>query len=109
MKNFEKQQSNENFNHQENVINTFKELGYTNIKVQTSLTNGISHYVRFEVAVLNANKLFMDMDVLGDFTDIEVRVSDHYSNLYKFGSSKNKMTMASLMQLRKTGAIAMNN
>lgn len=109
MKTFEKQPANENFNHQEGVRKLFNDLGYSNVKIETSLTNGISHYVRFEVAVLNENKLFHDMDVGGDFTDIEVRVSDHSSNLDRFGNSKNKMTMKSLLDLRDTGAISKTN
>jgi len=109
MRTFQKQEANENFNHQEGVRKLFNDLGYSNVKIETSLTNGISHYVRFEVAVLNENKLFHDMFVWDGFADIEVRISDHYSNLDRFGSSKNKMTMACLLDLRHTGAIAKTN
>jgi hypothetical protein len=109
MKTFQKQEANINFDHQAEVRKMFSDLGYSNVKIETSLINGISHYVRFEVLVLNENKLFHDMDVWGDYTDIEVRVSDHASNLNKFGNAKNKMTMNSLLKLRETGAISLSN
>lgn len=109
MKKFKKNKPNENFDHKESVIKKFSDLGYNNVKIETFLTNGISYYVSFEVLVLNEKKLFMDMDVWGEYTDIQVRISDHYSNLDKFGNSKNKMTMACLIDLRESGAISKTN
>lgn len=109
MTTFTKQEANTDFDHQAGVKKIFSDLGYSNIKIETSLANGISHYIRFEVLILNENKLFHDMDVWGDWTDIEVRISDHSSNLSKFGNSKNKMTMECLLKLRETGAISLNN
>lgn len=106
---FKKQTANENFNHQENVINKFFKMGYSNVRVTTSLLNGVSNYVTFEVKVLNKNKLFMDMDFFGDYTEIKVRISDHRSNLDRFGSSKNTMTMSCLEILRESGAIDLIN
>ena len=110
MKTFNKQEANQDFNHQESIVKTFLDLGYTDVKIETFLVNGVSHYVRFDVDVLNAGKLFHEMDIWEDnTTSIEIRISDHFSNLDKFGVSKNKMTMSNLMQLRETGAISKNN
>ena len=107
---FEKQEFNQDFDHQSEIINMFNEMGYTKINVDTCLTNGLSHYVRLTVEVLNAKNLWCDMYVNDDnTTDITIRISDHSSNLSRFGAVGNKMDMRHFKKLIQSGAIANNN
>ena len=108
---FEKTTYNENFDHQSEVKKIFSEMGYTNFKIETSLTNGCSHYISLNVEVLNEGKCYADMFVYENKTSIQVRISDHFSGLEKNcgGVCGNKMTLNAFKKLIQTGAIAKSN
>lgn len=109
MSTFTKAIANENFNHQAEVIKTFKELGFNDIKIKTSFTNGVSHYVNvLDFKVINEGRLYGEMFVYDGETSIEVRISDHVSNLDTIcgGVSGNRMNLESFKNLINTGAIA---
>ena len=59
------------------------EMGYSNVNVETCLTNGLSHYVRLNVEVLNEGKCFANMFIYNGKTEITIRISDHASGLEK--------------------------
>ena len=104
---FEKQAYNPKFDHTTPIVSKFNELGYSNIRVQTSLANGLSHYVYLSVKVLDKDKIYTDMWVMDDKVNLTIRISDHLSGLEMHcgGVSGNKMTMAAFQRLIKTGAI----
>ena len=107
---FEKQEFNQDFDHQSEIIKMFSEMGYTKISIDTCFTNGLSHYVRLTVEVLNDKNCWCDMYINDDnTTDITVRISDHSSNLSRFGVVGNKMDMIHFKKLIQSGAIANNN
>ena len=108
---FEKKEFNSNFDHTTSIINMMNEMGYSSVKVETCLTNGLSHYVTLNVEVLNENKCYSDMFVFENKTFIVIRISDHSSNLEKIcgGVNGNKMTMTAFKKLIETGAIKSNN
>jgi len=85
----------------------FNEMGFTNVKVVTCLTNGLSHYVSLNVDVLNEGKCYADMFIYDGKTNITVRISDHKSGLEKNcdGVCGNKMTMFAFKKLISTQAI----
>jgi len=86
-------------------------MGFSNIKIQTSLTNGLSQYITLTVNVLNEGKTYADMFVNNGKTTIKIRISDHDSGLEKNcnGVSGNTMTMYAFKRLIETGAIEGNN
>jgi hypothetical protein len=108
---FEKLQYNTNYDHTTPVVKMFNEMGYSNVKVTTSLANGLSHYVKLSVQVLNEGKTYAEMFIYNNITDIEVRISDHLSGLEKNcgGVCRNKMSFQAFNKLRSTGAIALVN
>ena len=108
---FEKQEFNTEFDHTSNVVKMFNEMGYSNIKVETCFTNGLSIYVTLTVEVLNEGKCWMNMFVSNKRATIKVRISDHISGLEKNcnGVSGNTMTMNMFRKLINTGAIKNNN
>lgn len=110
MKAFQKQEFNQRFNHAEKIQNDFLNLGFSKVKVDVCLTNGCSIYVKLDVEVLNANKLYASMFVWENETDVVVRISDHNSGLERSGGvSGNNMTMNAFLKLIETGAIASKN
>ena len=109
MKTFEKQEANEKFNHAEGVIKMFAELGFTNVDVKTCTTNGLTHYVSIKVDVLNENKLWADMYTWNGMAFPTVRISDHSSNIDKFGCVGDVMNLNHFKMLIKNGAIKSNN
>jgi len=108
---FQKAEYNSNYDHTTPVVKMFNKMGYSNVKVSTCLTNGLSHYVKLTVAVLNEGKTYAEMFLYNGITDIEVRVSDHLSGLEKNcrGVCRNKMSLQAFEKLRNTGAIALIN
>lgn len=108
---FEKHEFTENFDHSTPVIVMMNKMGYSNVSVETCLTNGLSHYIRLNVEVLNEGKCWADMFVYNGKTDITIRISNHDSGLERNcgGVCGNKMTMAAFKQLIATGAIKNNN
>jgi len=107
---FEKQEFNTDFDYNSEITKQFNELGYTKIKIVSCFTNGLSHYVSLNVAVLNSRNCWSEMYINeNNTTDITVRISNHDSNLSRFGIVGNKMTMANFNKLILTGAIKNNN
>lgn len=107
---FEKQEFNQDFDHQSEITKLFNEMGYTKFKIETCFTNGLSHYVNLNVTVLNDKNCWCDMYINeNNTTDITVRISDHSSNLSRFGVVGNKMDMKHFKKLIQSGAIVNNN
>lgn len=109
---FEKQEYNKNYSNEDNVVEIFKNLGFNDININTSTTNGMSHYVRVnDFEILNEMKLYSDMFIFDGQTDITVRISDHISNLDTIcgGVSGNKMNLNAFKKLIETGAISPKN
>jgi len=104
MKNtFKKREANQAFDHQSKIVELFAQMGFNDIEIKTSTTNGISHYVNiYDFTVVNENRLYAEMFVFEGKTDITVRISDHQSNLKKSG---NKMNLTAFKNLIKNGAI----
>jgi hypothetical protein len=108
---FEKTVFSSEYDHTTPVVAMMNEMGYTNVKVETCLTNGLSHYVILNVEVLNEGNCWRDMFVYGGKTDITIRISDHVSGLEKNcgGVCGNKMSMFAFKKLIATGAIKATN
>ena len=108
---FEKSEFNAEYDHTTPVVAMRNEMGYSNVKVETCLTNGLSHYVRLNVEVLNDGKCWADMFIYDGKTDITIRISDHVSGLEKncVGVCGNKMSMFAFKKLIATGAIKATN
>ena len=105
---FEKTQFNNDFDHQAEIVETFKSLGFEDIKIETSMTNGVSHYITINnLKVLNEEKLYSEMVVFEGETFINVRISDHTSNLDTIcnGVSGNQMNLNAFKNLIRKGAI----
>ncbi len=109
MTKFKKQEFNEDYDHQLAVTKMFAEMGFNDLKITTSTTNGLSHYVDvYDFEVVNEDKLYSQMFVFEGKTNITVRISDHVSNLDTIckGVSGNKMNLQAFKGLIESGAIA---
>jgi hypothetical protein len=108
---FEKQEFNADFDHTTPIVEMMNKMGYSNVKVETCLTNGLSHYVTLNVDVLNEGKCWADMFIYDGKTSITIRISDHISGLEKNcgGVCGNKMSMLAFKKLIATGAIKATN
>jgi hypothetical protein len=109
---FVKTEFSESFNHEEKISQKFREMGYNNFKIKTVLTNGCSHYVSLCVNVANDKKLPFDSFTFDGKIVLSVRISDHDSNLEKFGGwegGSNKCSLLFFYNLREKGAIELNN
>ena len=91
---FNKQNFNEGAVSKEDYIAKFNALGFSPTKVEICFTNGCSAYISLNVNVLNENKMYADVFVYEGKSSLQVRVSDHISNLEKIcgGVSGNKMS-----------------
>ena len=88
---------NQEFDHQSEIKETFKSLGFDEISIQTCLTNGISHYVSVNLDVLDEGRMPMEIFVFENIASVQVRISDHVSNLERFGGvAGNKISMMAL-------------
>lgn len=108
MANFEKVEFDRNFDYESQIKNEFLALGFKNTDVQTSFTNGLSHYVYVVANVGIEGKLPMSVFVWENGTvRIIVRISDHNSGLENNsrGVSGNTMTMDVFKKLIEVGAI----
>ena len=106
---FIKTDFNKDFNYESEVIDIFLKLGFNNIEITTSKTNGLSHYISvLDFKVLDEKKLYSEMAVFEGETFINVRISDHVSNLDTIcgGVNGNKMNLNAFENLIKTGAIS---
>lgn len=109
---FTKKEFSKDFDHQERITKIFSDLGFNDIVIKTSDTNGLSHYVSVnDFIVVNEMKLYDEMFVFEGDTYITVRISDHTSNLDTIcgGVSGNKMNLRAFKHLIETGAIAPKN
>ena len=104
---FEKQKFNDQVINEADYVKMFAELGFEAKKVEISFTNGCSAYVTLNVNVLNEGKMWADVFVYEGKATIQVRVSDHDSNLERFcdGVSGNKMSMVSFKKLIENNVI----
>ena len=91
---FEKQEHNQSVISESDYIKMFADLGFSANRVEICFTNGCSAYISLNVKVLNENKMYADVFVYGGKASINVRVSDHRSNLETIcgGVSGNKMS-----------------
>jgi|SRR5690625_1253575 len=105
---FEKTEFNPDFDHQEEVFQIFENLGFEReeIRVRTCLTNGCSHYINVDLVVTDPKKIYYDMFTLDGLTYAQIRISDHASNLSRFGQVENSMTLPYFERLLETGAVA---
>ena len=107
---FEKQEFNTEFDYSSEITKMFNKMGYTKFKIETCFTNGLSHYISLNIDVINEKNCWSDMYINEDkTTDITVRISNHDSNLSRFGVVGNKMTMTNFKKLISTKAIKNNN
>ena len=104
---FEKQKFNKKAISENYYIEMFAALGFEAKRVEISFTNGCSAYVTLNVNVLNEDKMFTETFVYEGEAIIQVRVSDHDSNLEKIcgGVSGNKMSMAAFKELIENNVI----
>ena len=104
---FEKQNFNERAINEAYYVKMFAELGFEAKRVEISFTNGCSAYVTLNVNVLNEGKMWADVFVYEGKSTIQVRVSDHASNLERIcgGVSSNKMSMVAFKKLIENNVI----
>lgn len=104
---FEKNTFNEQAINEADYIKMFAELGFEAKRVEISFTNGCSAYITLNVNVLNENKMWADTFVYDGKATIQVRVSDHASNLERIcgGVSGNKMSMMAFKKLIENNVI----
>jgi hypothetical protein len=103
----------EKINYNENALSTSKEeamlsaIGFKAEKIVVSLTNGRSAYAYVNVKVVNENKMPYEVFVFEGKAYLQVRISDHASNLERIcgGSSKDKMSFSLFSKLVKDGVI----
>ena len=104
---FEKKNFNKNVIKEADYVKMFAELGFEAKKVEISFTNGCSAYITLNVNVLNEGKMWADVFVYESKATIQVRISDHYSNLERIcgGVCGNKMSMVAFKQLVENNVI----
>ena len=98
---FEKQDFNEEAISESKYIKMFAALGFEAKRVEISFANGCSAYITLNVNVLNEYKMYAETFVYEGKATIQVRVSDHTSNLEKIcgGVNGNKMSFAAFKVL----------
>ena len=86
---------------EQDYINMFSEMGFEAKNVNISFTNGLSAYISLNVNVLDANKMYSEVFVYENKASIQVRISDHLSNLEMIcgGVSNNKMSFEAFKSL----------
>ena len=104
---FEKQNFNEQAINETDYVKMFAELGFEAKRVEISFTNGCSAYVTLNVNVLNEGKMLADVFVYEGKATIQVRLSDHDSNLERIcgGVCGNKMSMEAFRKLIENNVI----
>lgn len=91
---------NTDFDHQVEIKKTFENFGFKDFSIQTCLTNGISHYVSVNLDVLDEGRMPMEIFVFENVASVHVRISDHTSNLERFGGvAGNKISLQVLESL----------
>lgn len=98
---FTKQNFNEAVITKESYIEMFNKLGFNPTKVDICFTNGCSAYISLNVEVLNEGKMYADVFVYEGKATIQVRVSDHVSNLERIcgGVSGDKLSFNAFKSL----------
>ena len=104
---FTKQEFNESAISEQDYISKFNALGFNPTKVEICFTNGCSAYVSLNVEVLNEGKMYADVFVYEGKAYLQVRVSDHLSNLERIcgGVSGNKISFDAFKSLAENGVI----
>ena len=105
---FEKQEVNVNMFNEEYFSQKITSLGFECDNIQISYTNGASAYISVNVKVLNENKMYADVFVMNGQARLQVRISDHKSNLELIcgGVAGNKVSFEAFKQLVENGVIA---
>lgn len=108
---FEKQKFNEAMVSESEYIEMFAQLGFNAQKVQISFTNGCSAYITVYAKVLNAGKMYYDTFVYDGVCTLQVRVSDHSSNLERIcgGVAGNTLSFEAFKSLVEKGVIKDNS
>lgn len=108
---FKKTEFSAEFDHKTPVFAMMAKMGFSEVSVDTCLTNGLSNYVHLMVDVIDEGKCWAGMFVYDGKTYITIRISDHASGLEKNcgGVCGNKMTMGAFKKLIEEGAIKSNN
>ena len=108
MASFEKQKFNSSVINNSYYVRMFTEFGFIPTKVEICFNNGCSAYVSLNVKVLDENKMFSDVFVYQGKASIQVRVSDHKSNLETIcgGVSGNKMSFQAFRKLVDNNVIS---
>jgi hypothetical protein len=98
---FQKQNFNESVITKEDYITKFNALGFNPTKVEISFTNGCSAYISLNVEVINEGKMYADVFVYDSKATLQVRVSDHASNLERIcgGVCGNKLSFEAFKTL----------
>lgn len=91
---FVKQEFNKHAIHKSDYVKMFAKLGFDAKRVVISFTNGCSAYITLNVKILNARKMWAETFIYDNHAIIQVRVSDHTSNLERIcgGVSGNRMS-----------------
>jgi len=108
---FEKQNFNEAMVSEADYIKMFAELGFNAQKVQISFTNGCSAYITVYAKVLDLKAMYYDTFVYEGICTLQVRVSDHSSNLERIcgGVDGNRLSMQAFKTLVEKGVIKDNS
>ena len=104
---FEKQNFNEQAINKAYYVEMFAELGFEAQRVEISFKNGCSVYITLYVNVLDEGKMWPEVFIYEGQAIIQVRVSDHSSNLERIcgGICRNKMSMAAFKDLIENNVI----
>lgn len=105
---FKKREYNRDVIDRTSYIDMFKNIGFIPKKVDLCFTNGLSAYISLEVNVINEDKMWADVFILDGVASIQVRVSDHDSNLEKIcgGVCGNKMSLEAFNVLVENNVIS---
>lgn len=103
MKTFEKNEISENFYNESYYKNIFTKLGFEPSSITISYANGASAYVSLSAQVLNEGKMYADMFTYNGLVTLQVRVSDHESNLERLcgGVDGNRLSFEAFKRIAK--------
>lgn len=98
------------------VEKQFSEMGFNDVGVTVSTTNGESIYVNVFLKVIDDQKIFRGMSVCEyGYTSVQVRMSDHDSGLEKncggfhVDTLGAKMTLSHFQKLIELGGVETSN
>ena len=103
---FTKNDINTDFYNEQYYTDMFNSFGFNPSSINICFTNGVSAYVSINCKVLKSGKLPYDAFIWEDMVSLTVRVSDHSSNLERFGGADgNKISMSWFEKLVNLEAI----